>query len=108
MLKNKPPHCEFPNGEGNKARGRGLPPASSQEEIEALSSAVCKVLNATNNHEFESRFFPSPASDETEALADTFITVLFDRNAEDPDKPGSDSYRNCEILQVCCFELLNL
>lgn len=71
----------------NKARSRRLTPAGSWEEIEAPSSAVWKAHNAVNNHsEFESRFFPSQASDETEAPADTLIAVLLDKDAEDPDK----------------------
>lgn len=68
--------CLLTCREGRDARTRRQPLAQGQQQTEAHSLAFCKEWNvASSLTSLGSRAFPSEASDETTALADTLTAV---------------------------------
>lgn len=85
-------------------RNWGWPLTTSQQEAEALSPRVHKKLNTANNH--MSRPLPSQVSDGNVFLDNIVIKLLWDPEAENLAKLGSDSWPTETMSQkMCCFKL---
>ena len=83
-----------------------LSPTGLEKAI--LHEFLCKNINSINTlNEYGRRVFSSWASDETSALANTWVIAWWDPEAKNSDKPCSD-FLKTEIINMCYLRLRTL